>query len=127
MKCNGVESFGLGHASELDADNLLLIPAHAELHGEGNGDRLAHGPKDLGNLGQIPQQPGTTVAADHALGRAAQIQVYGIEACVLNDARGFGQRLRIGAEELRADGVLIVIEGQIAAALGLAHPRQPVR
>ena len=45
---------------------------------------------------------------------------------VLDDARGLGQRLGVGAEELRADGVLVVVEGEVAAALGFAHAGQAV-
>ena len=75
---------------------------------------------------QVAQQPRAAVAAHHALGGAAEVQVHGVEPGVLDDARGFGQRLGIGPEELRADGVLVVVERQVAAALGFAHAREAV-
>jgi hypothetical protein len=43
-----------------------------------------------------------------------------------HDARGVGERLGVGAEELRADGVLVVVEGEVALALGLAHAGEAV-
>ena len=43
-----------------------------------------------------------------------------------NDARRLGERLGIGSEQLRSDGVLVVVESQVAAALGFAHPREAV-
>ena len=41
---DGVEAAVLGQLRELDADDVLVVPAHAELHGEGNGDGGAHAP-----------------------------------------------------------------------------------
>ena len=95
----------------------FIVPAHAELDGEGNRDRFADGAKDLADFGEIAQQAGASVAAHDALGRATEIQVDRVEAGILNNPRRFGQGLRIGAEELRADGVLVVVEGQVAPAL----------
>ena len=76
--------------------------------------------------GRSRSRPEPPLRAHHPLGRAAQIQVHQVEAGLLHNPRRLGQRLGIGAEELRADGVLVVVEGQIALALGLPHPRQPI-
>ena len=43
-----------------------------------------------------------------------------------DDAGRVGQRLGVGAEELRRDGVLVVVVGEVALALGLAHARKAV-
>ena len=98
----------------------------AELDGEGNRDRLADGAEDLADAGQVPQQARAAVAADDSLGGAAEVQVNGVKAGVLDDAGGVGQGLRVGAEELRSNGMLVVVERQVAAALGFAHARQAV-
>ena len=75
---------------------------------------------------QVAQQAGAAVAGDDALGRAAEVEVDEVEAGVLDDARGVGQRLGVRAEELRRDGVLVVVVGEVALALGLAHAREAV-
>ena len=106
---NRVQPLGLRHSRQFDADNLFLVPAHAELYGEGNCDRLAHGAKDLADLGQVAQQSRAAVAANHALGRASQVQVDGVEARLLHNARSIGKRLRIGPEQLRTNRMLVVI------------------
>ncbi len=83
--------------------------------------------KDLADLRQIAQQARPAIASHHALRRAAQVQVDGVKARILHDPRSLGQRLRIRSEQLRPDGMLIVVERQIAPPLRLPHPRKPVR
>ena len=76
--------------------------------------------------GRSRSRPEPPLRADDPLGRAAQIQIHKVKAGLLDNPRRLGQRLRIGPEELRADGVLVVVEGQIAPALGLPHPGQAI-
>ena len=78
------------------------------------------------NARQVAQQARAAVRADHSLGRAAQIQIHQVEAGLFDNPRRLGQRLGIGSEELRADGVFVVVEGQIALALALPHPGQAI-
>ena len=42
------------------------------------------------------------------------------------DAGGVGEGFRVGAEELGGDGVLVVVVGEVALALGLAHAGEAV-
>jgi hypothetical protein len=50
--------------------------------------------KDLADFGQVAQQAGAAVAADDALGGAAQVEVDGVEAGFFDDAGGFGEEFR---------------------------------
>ncbi len=68
--------------------------------------------------GQVAQQAGAAVAGDDALGGAAEVEVDEVEAGVLDDAGGVGEGFGVGAEELRGDGVLVVVVGEVALALG---------
>src|SRR6185437_8919636 len=89
-----------------------IVPPHAELYGEGNRDRCAYALEDLLNRRKVAQQATSTVAADDALGRAAE--------CAL------GERFGVRAEDLRGNQVLVVVVGEVALALGLAHAAQAV-
>ena len=82
--------------------------------------------EDLLNCGQIAQQAAAAVAVDDALRRAAEIEIDEIEAGVLADARAVGECLGVGAEELRGDGMLVVVVREVALALGLAHAAEAV-
>ena len=62
---------------------------------------------------QIAQQAGAAVALHHFVHRAAEIDVDDVEAQILADARGIRHHLRIGAEQLRGDGMLLGIESQV--------------
>ena len=78
------------------------------------------------DFGQVAEEAGAAVASHDALGRAAQIEVDGVEAGVLNDAGCFSQGFGVGAEELGGDGMLILVEGEVALSLGFAHAREAV-
>ncbi len=78
------------------------------------------------DLRQVLEQAGAAVAGDDALGGAAEVEVDDVEAGVLDDAGGVGEGLGVGAEELRGDGVLVVVVGEVALALGLAHAGEAV-
>ena len=123
---DGVEAAVFGQLGEFDADDVFVVPAHAELDGEGNGDGGADGLEDALDLRQVAQEAGAAVAGDDALGRAAEVEVDEVEAGVLNDAGGVGEGLGVGAEELRGDGVLVVVVGEVALALGFAHAGEAV-
>jgi len=126
MQGDGAEAFLLGHFGELDADDLAVVPAEAELYGERNADGFAHLAEDFADLGQVAQQARASVAADDALGWAAQVEVYGVEAGVFDDSCCIRERFGVGAEELGADGMFVVVEGQIALALGFSHAGEAV-
>ena len=122
----GVEAAVFGHLREVDADDVLVVPAHAELDGEGDGDRAANGLEDGLDLREVAQEAGAAVAGDDTLCGTTEIQVYEIEAGVLDDAGGIGEGLGVGAEELGRDGVFVVVVGEVALALGFAHAGEAV-
>jgi hypothetical protein len=106
----------LGHARQIYADDFGVVPAGAELHGEGNLHCPAYLAEDPFDQRQVAQQSGTAVALYHFLRRAAEVQVHQVEAEVFDQARGIGKHCGIAAEQLRRDGMLVVIEMQVAAA-----------
>ena len=97
-----------------DRHQFLIVPAGAELHGERNRDGGADFAQHPLHQRQIAQQAGAAVALHHLVHRAAEVDIEDVEAQVLADARGVGHHGRIGAEELRGDGVLFGVEIQIA-------------
>ena len=105
------------HARQFHADDLFVIPSRAEFHGEGNLHGAAHRFENLADRRQIAQQAGASVALHDFFRRAAQIQIDQIEAQALDHARGLGHHLRIAAEKLRRNRVLVFIEVEIALGL----------
>jgi hypothetical protein len=126
MQRDGVQAAVLGDLRQLHADDVGVVPAEPELHGEGNRDGLADPLEDDLDERQVAQQTGAAVAVHDALGRAAEVQVDDIEARILADACAVGERLGVRAEDLRGDRVLVLVVGQVALALGLAHAREAV-
>ena len=122
----GVEAAVFGHLREVDADDVLVVPAHAELDGEGDGDCAANRLEDDLDLREVAQEAGAAVAGDDAFGWTTEIEVDEIEAGVLDDAGGVGEGLGVGAEELGRDGVFVVVVSEVALALGLAHAGETV-
>src|ERR1035441_10247826 len=123
---DGVEAAILGQAGEVDADDVVVIPAHAELDGEGDGDGGANRAKDALDGRQGAQQAGAALAANDALGRAAKVEVDEIEAGVLDDAGGVCEGGWIRPKQLCRYRVLVVVVGEVALALDLAHAGKAV-
>src|SRR5215469_5454929 len=74
----GMESYrrepaALRHLRQLDTDDLLIIPAGPELHGERNAHRGANRLEDFSDTWQITQQAGPAIALDHLFCGTAQI------------------------------------------------------
>ncbi len=63
---------------------------------------------------QIAQQAGAAVAFHDLVHRAAEIDVDNVEAQILADLGGVGHDVRVGAEKLRRDGVLLGLEREVA-------------
>ena len=90
-----------------------VVPAGAELDGQRNGDGRAHFAQQPLHQRQVAQQPGAAVALHDLINGAAEVEIHNIEAQVLADARGIRHHRRIGPEQLRRDGPLHGVEGQI--------------
>ena len=113
MQREGSHAAIFGQARQADRDELLVVPAGAELDGERNGNGRAHLAQQPLHQGQVAQQAGAAVAFHHFVHRAAEVDIHHVEAQVLADARGIGHDGGIGPEQLRGDGALHGIEGQV--------------
>ena len=111
MDGDGVETGVFGKFGEGDADDVVVVPAEAELDGERNCNGGAHRFEDFGDEGQVAEKAAASVAGDDAFGGAAEVEVDQVEAGLLDDAGGVGEGLGIRAEELGGDGVLVVVAG----------------
>ena len=76
--------------------------------------------------GRSRSRPEPPLQTDDALGGAAEVEIDEVEAVVLDDAGGFCEGGGVGAEELGGDGVLVVVEGEVALALGFAYAGEAV-
>ena len=123
---DGVEAGVLGEFGEGNADDVVVVPAEAVLDGEGNCNCGAHRFEDGGDEGQVAEEAAASIAGDDAFGGAAEVEVDHVEAGLLDDAGGVGEGGGVGAEELGGDGVLVVVEGEVALALGFAHAGEAV-
>ncbi len=123
---DGVQAAVFGDACELTQTMLLSFQPMRNLTVKGIETAARTRLKMTLDEGQVAQEAGAAVAADDALGGAAEVQVDDVEAGVLADAGGVGQGFGVGAEDLGGDGVLVVVVGQVALALGLAHAGEAV-
>jgi len=96
------------------AFDRMLVPAAADLHGQGNLDRRAHGADGLGALSGLPHQGGTRPCLRNLGHGAAHVQVDDVRALVRQNAGGLGQVLGLGAQDLHGDGLLL---GQVGGDL----------
>ncbi len=98
-------------------DDFFVAPSGAEFYGEGNLHGGAHGLEDVLDERQVAQQAGASVAGDDFAGGASEVEIDEVEAEVFDDLGGFGKCRGIAAEELRGDGVLVAVEGEVALGL----------
>ncbi len=105
-----------GDAADLAADDVVVVPAGAELAGERDRDGAAHLAEDLRNQGQVAQQTGAAVALDDLLHRAAEVHVDAVEAKILDHASGVGQDLGLGAEKLGDDRMFVGLVVEVVEA-----------
>src|SRR6185437_10339364 len=89
MEGQAIEAFGLGHARQLHADDLRIVPSGAKFDRERNRDGFADGAEDFTDSGQVAEQAGAAIAADDALGRATEVEIDQVKAGFFDDARGF--------------------------------------
>src|SRR5579871_2855435 len=101
----------MGHP---DRDQLLIVPAGAELHGQWNGNRGANFPQNVFHQRKIAQQSGTAVALHYLIDGAAEVDIHNVEPEILARSRGVRHYLRIRSEKLRRDGMLFRLEIEIA-------------
>jgi len=79
---------------------ILIVHAQTALDRRGDADGGADGGHAFRDQLRRAHQAGAEVAALHAIGRAADIEVDLVVAKVLADARGGGQGRRLGAAQL---------------------------
>src|SRR5262249_53116582 len=100
---DGIQTTVFGHAREVHADNVVVVPAEAKLYGERNLHGCADGFKDAANDRQIFQQAGAAIAFDYSFGRTSEVEVDEVEACIFDNLGGLRERVRIAAKELGRD------------------------
>ncbi len=98
------------HLGQFNADDFLIVPSRAELYGEGNFHRRAHGFEDIADRGQVAQQAGAAVALHDFFRGTSEIEVDQIESQALDDFCRFRHHLGIAAEKLGRDGMLVSVE-----------------
>jgi len=113
---DGVEAAVLGEAREVDADDVVVVPAHAELDGKGLVTAARTARKMRSMAGRSRNRPEPPLQPTTRFGRAAEVQVDEIEAGVLDDARGVCEGGRIRPEQLRRYRVLVVVVVRYACA-----------
>ena len=96
---------------------LLFVPAGANFDRERNADGGANGAEKNFEMRQIAQQAGAAALHDF-FHRAAEIDVDMVEAEIFGERGGGSHHFRIGAENLRGDGMLVVVEIKIVQRAG---------
>ena len=80
---NGVQAAVLRQLRQLDADNVLVVPSHADLHRKRDRHSGPDSLKDRLDQRQIAQQAGAAIAGHDPLRRAAEVQIDQVEARIL--------------------------------------------
>jgi hypothetical protein len=109
MQCDRIQSTLLGKTSQGNADNVLVAPAHAELHRERNPHRGPNPLKDDCNMWQVSQQTTAAVATDHPFRRAAEVEIHHVKPGIFDNLRRFRQCAGIRAEKLCGYRVLVLV------------------
>src|SRR6202042_1581442 len=99
---------------QLHAHDFFIAPPGAKLDRKWNRHRSSNRLEDFSDGRQVAKQARTAVTLHDLLRRAAKVQVDQIKAESFDHAGGFGHDLRIAAEELRRDGMLVFVKVQIA-------------
>jgi hypothetical protein len=99
--------------AELQAGARAVLQAPAHLHGNGDRDRLGHGPDDCGRTIGLAETRCPGARLRHLLDRAAEVDVHEVGPCRLHHARGFGHRRRVAAEDLDRKRMLVGSDPEI--------------
>ena len=110
--------------SQLGDDELLVVPAEARLHRDGQADRLHHLLRHLQQLRNVLQHTRPGTLPGHLLHRTAEVQVDEVRSRLLHNLRRLDHRLHVAPVNLYAHGPLLVTDGQLAdSRLHIAHQR----
>src|SRR5581483_1574175 len=117
----------LGHLRQFDTYNLFVVPSDAELHRKRNLHRRAYRFKNRPDARQIAKQSRPAIALHYFLRWTSEVQIDKIETEVFHDACGVCHHLRIAAEKLRGDRMLIFVEMQVALGFLVFRAKYAVR
>ncbi len=106
---------------------FFVVPTCPELYRERNLDGRANRFEDLANRRQVAQQPRSAIALDHLLRRTAQVEINQVEAEILDHPRRVRHYSRIAAKKLGRDGMLVLVEVQVALGFLVFCPKNSVR
>ena len=98
---------------QLGDDELVLVPAQARLHGNGQLHGVHHLLGDLQQFGDVLQHAGAGALASHLLHRTAEVQVDEVWTGLLNDLGRLDHCLHVAAVDLNAHGALFVADGEL--------------
>ena len=106
-----------GHTRYVNCDDISLVPARANFDRERDSDSGANGAEKNFEMRQIAQQAGAAALHDF-FHRAAEIDVDMVEAEILGERGGGSHHFGIGTENLRGDGMFVVVEVEIVQSAG---------
>src|SRR5262245_15885176 len=99
-----------------------VVPARADLHGDGHGDAPADAVDDLGRFGGLAKQRAPRAAVDDLADRAAHVHVDRVRAAPDEDRRRLAHDGGVGARDLDDARTLVVGERrELERALVPAH------
>ena len=99
---------------QLGNDELLMVPAKACLHGDGQTDGLDHLLRNLQQLGNVLEHACTSALAGHLLDGAAEVEVDEVRACLLHNLGCLDHRVDVATVDLYAHRPFVVADGQLA-------------
>ena len=111
----------LGHLGDVNCDDIVLVPAGTNFDRERDSDNGANGAEENFEMRQVAQKA-RAAALDDFFHRTAEIDVHVVEAEILGEGGGGSHHFGIRAEDLRGDGMLVVVEIKVVqGASGIAR------
>ena len=95
-------------------DELLVVPAQACLHGDGQTDGLDHLLRNLQQLGNVLEHACTGPLARYLLDGTAKVEVDEVRACLLHNLGCLDHRVDVATIDLYAHRPFVVADGQLA-------------
>src|SRR5438128_8721226 len=93
---------------DLDRIHRAVVPAAADLDREGHADRLPQSAEDQQGGERVAHEGGALTLGDDLRDGAAHVEVDRVGAAGLEPSRRLGQDIRVRAQQLHRDRVLLV-------------------
>src|SRR3989441_8944415 len=102
-----VDALALGEPRDLDRVHRAVVPAAADLDREGHADRLSQSAEDQQGGERVAHEGGALALGDDLRDGAAHVEVDRVGALGLEPPRRLRQDVRVRAQELHRDRVLL--------------------